>query len=691
MELKEGISIFSSFLREYYADKLALKAINHDKRVVVDFKLFSSEEVISDPENKLACMIPELGEWLLEDPEVAHRAASIAAREVNIDLPHDFIVRFKNWPVHLTLNDLGALRAKDEGRLVTVQGIIRSKSDLIVEIAEAEFRCRHCSTLQRIPQKTNDKILVKPVRCKCGAKSGFEAIAGAHKLKNTYHITIEEPADEMEGGRSPHHISCLCEEDICSRDIEKALTQGGRVDVTGKVFLYPFFRNGVEMRTHRLMLNSIYIKTYEENFLNIKWTPEEKERFEQISRRPDTLKYMIDNIFFPVKGKGNDNLKFGVMLQMFGGVGRGPEDLADKRGEIHILLVGDPGKGKTMMLNLAKEIHPKAGFVTGGHLSKAGLVGASVKDEIDGKWVYEAGPLILYNNGLLVCDELDKMPKENQPAMNDALQNGMVYIDKATIHRTFRAKTSVLCAANPKHGQFSQFDAKFKQIDIDATVLSRFDLLYFFEQEQSTFEEEKKHAKEIATRHSAAHNITPEFDKQFIRKYIAYAKTIRPIIPDHVTDYIAEQYALLSQAKQKNQNSEASDVPFSPRVLDSFIRLTEAHARVKLRDKATIEDAEIAIDLVKKGFNRLGINTENLGFETYEVEGRVTEYKKIDMKARLERLVRTMTEKEPVHEQEIIEIMKTEGYDPKSVEDYIELLVRKGDIMRPRFGLIKGI
>jgi replicative DNA helicase Mcm len=675
MEIAEVIERFQRVLELECADKLGQKAITGENRIVVDYMAVARLDF-------------DLAEELLRKPEETSQVAAMAAQRINIDLPIPFVVRFKNWPQSLLVEDMGSLRAKNEGDLITLRGIIQTKSQLTPDIWMASYACKKCGKLLKIPQTREDKVLSKPDKCPCGAKSGFTL--EKKEYKDFFTIMIEEPADEMEGGQALSRIRCVCEGDMSSRDVERALSQGGRVDVTGIVIIRPEFRNGVQLTTNEIEIKAIYIKVYDEHFLNIKWDVKDEEEFQKLARSENTLEKLKQNIFYDIVG--HEEIKEGLILQMFGGVSSDPNDKSEKRGQIHALLIGDPGQSKSDFLKIIKNTHPKAGITAGTHLTKAGLVGAVTRDERDGKWQLEAGPLILLNNGCLCIDEFDKTDKANQTSLNMALQDGKITIAKANIHATLMAKTSLLCAANPKHGSWSDYDSILNQMQMDPTLLQRFDLMYFlFDKDQDPGMYEKI-ARAVRTRNQPGHERTIELTRDFIRKYIAYARRLRPSIPEHVGEYLEQQFVLLKKAQvAKLKHGQADVIPFSPRVLGSFLRMAEAHARCKLNFEVTMADAEKAVQMVSSGFNRLGINTKEMGFETYEADGKVVEYRKVDMKARIDRLLRSMTEKDPMGEQDLIDILKKEGFDPKSVEDYINLLVAKGEAMRPRHGLIKVI
>ncbi|MEK6837832.1 MAG: minichromosome maintenance protein MCM, partial [Nanoarchaeota archaeon] len=294
---------------------------------------------------------------------------------------------------------------------------------------------------------------------------------------------------------------------------------------------------------------------------------------------------------------GYERVKEALLLQLMGGVQKRRSDGIVSRGDIHVLLVGDPGSGKSQLLKRISVIAPKGRYVSGGGVSGAGITAAVVKDEILGGWSLEAGALVLANNGICAIDEMDKMSEEDSGAMHEALEQQSVSIAKASIQATLIARTTVLAAANPKYGRFDQYGNIAEQINMPPTLINRFDLIFTIK-DLPQLERDEKTAKHILQLHQTPEIQEPEISTELLKKYISYARQkIKPVLTDEAIDEIKEFYVQLRNREVSDERA-ARAIPISPRQLEALVRMSEASARIRLSEKVTREDARRAIELL---------------------------------------------------------------------------------------------
>ena len=322
---------------------------------------------------------------------------------------------------------------------------------------------------------------------------------------------------------------------------------------------------------------------------------------------------------------GMERVKESLMLQLFGGEAQVNEDGTRNRGDIHILLMGDPGVAKSQLLHYMSTISPRGRFASGKSASAAGLTAAAVQDATaDGRWTLEAGALVLADLGLAAIDEFDKMNTADRSSMHEAMEQQTISISKAGINASLRTRCAVLAAANPTSGRFQSLsDRPFTaQINLAPPLISRFDIIWLLTDTPNELNDGKIAEHIIKTRvegssellvsegtipdpsRSAATKATAVkkdgkyvvLPRDVLRKYVAFSKrNFHPTLNDDARAKIVAYYV-----KTRSKGGESQDsVAITARSLEALSRLAEASARIRLTDTATVEDAERAIRLTE--------------------------------------------------------------------------------------------
>jgi len=319
----------------------------------------------------------------------------------------------------------------------------------------------------------------------------------------------------------------------------------------------------------------------------------EPERVDEIKSIPDeyNVTEAFTRSFAPdiLTGDRGDKHKLAVMLSLFGG------DSVTGRDDINLFFIGAPGTGKSAYLQRAKKLAPKAVEASGKGATAAGLTATATKSETTGKWMLDAGALVLASGGVACIDEFDKMADSVRQSMHEAMENQQVPINKAGINTTLTTETTVVAAANPKKGSFDRFQPLNEQVEIGSPLLSRFDLIFGV---SDSVNEDRD--RMIASHQHERVNTEAEkpLDDELLTEYIAYAR--QHIHPSYDSEKPKEM--LVDYYADKRQESDDDDdervTPVTPRMNDALRRLAQASARMHLREKITEEDAELAIELM---------------------------------------------------------------------------------------------
>ena len=333
------------------------------------------------------------------------------------------------------------------------------------------------------------------------------------------------------------------------------------------------------------------------------------------------------------------------------------------RGNIHILLVGDPGTGKSQLLMACKQISPKALYVSDA--SAAGMTAAV--DEVAGKRVMIAGVMVLADGGIAAIDEIEKMNRDDRKAIHPAMEQGEIHKSKAGLHASFKSRTSVLAAANPTYGRFVDSDPIPQQIDLEPSLLDRFDLIFVFKERTGTEKYERHRALAILEGEDSQDN------GDFLLKYLIHSKSVHPSIPKDITNKIAEYFAALKG------NPDNKDHFLNARTLESLQRLTLASARIRLSEIAEEQDLENAKELVD-------IYLKQFNFDMDAIAG-VT----LGVRDCIRYLGNIISSDSQIFEQEIISHCSTLGFSKSNIKTALDEMMRKGEIYSPKNGFYRGV
>lgn len=670
MEALEQIKKFEEFFELNYKPKL-LQNIRKDKESLdVDFWELSKFD-------------HELADELLESPEDVFAAAEEAVKQVVDIKTKKFILRFCNMPKTQMIL-LRNIRSKHIGKLLVVEGVVRQKSDVRPQVTSAKFECPSCGKIISILQL--ESAMREPTNCACGRKGKFNLVD--KEMMDVQGLVLEESPESLQGGAQPKRMNVLLKEDLVSPMSERKTNPGSKVLIVGVLKEVPItLRTGAKSTKFDFVIDANYVESAENDFYDLEISEKEVEEIKKLAKDKDVYKKIVDSMATSIYGY--DEVKEALLLQLMGGVRKERTDGAVTRGDMHVLLVGDPGSGKSQLLKRVYKIAPKARYVSGKGVSGAGLTAAVVKDEFLKGWSLEAGALVLASDGICCIDEMDKMTPEDRSAMHEALEQQTVSISKANIQATLICRTTVLAAANPKLGRFDPYDILAKQIDLPPSLINRFDLIFPI---KDLPDKEKDHrlASYILDLHQDPEFRKPALDNEFIKKYVAFARqNCRPVLTDAAVEEIKQYYV-----EMRNSGGDESNraIPMSARQLEGLVRLSEASAKIRLSKKVTRVDAKRAIEQLQYCLAQVGLDPETGKIDIDRITTGIASSERnkiIAVREIIEELENKIGKTVPIDD--VIKEAVEQGLKEGDVEDAIEKLKRSGDLFEPKRGFIQRI
>ena len=687
-ENTELIDRFEEFYRDYYRNEigaLAQKYPNDQKSLFIDWQ-------------DLYRFDPDLADDYRTKPDQLQEFAEEALRLY--DLPVDVSlgqahVRVQNLPQS---EEIRAIRHEHHGNLISVQGIVRKATDVRPKVLTAAFECQRCGTLTRIPQAAGD--FQEPHECQgCERQGPFRLNTDQSEFVDAQKIRVQESPEGLRGGETPQAIDVNIEDDITGK-----VTAGDHVRVTGVLKLDQRGNDREKSPMFDIYMEGVSVEIEDEQFEEMEITDEDKTEIVELSNEPDLYEKMVGAIAPSIYGY--DKEKMAMMIQLFSGVSKSLPDGSRIRGDLHMLLIGDPGTGKSQLLSYIRQIAPRSVYTSGKGSSSAGLTAAAVRDDFgDGQqWTLEAGALVLADQGIAAVDELDKMSSEDRSAMHEALEQQRISISKAGINATLKSRCSLLGAANPKYGRFDQYEPIGEQIDLEPALISRFDLIFTItdQPDEETDRNLASHiiktnyAGELHTHrtHNATSNFTeeevatvtdevaPTIEPDLLRKYIAYAKrNCFPTMTEEAKSRIEDFYVDL---RLKGQDDDAP-VPVTARKLEALVRLAEASARIRLSDSVEEEDAERAVDIALYCLKQIGIDPETGEFDADVVETGTSK----TQRDRIQNIRGIIADIEDEYDEGapidvVVERAEEVGIDESKAEHEIEKLKQRGEVYEPR-------
>ncbi|XP_066524234.1 DNA helicase MCM8 [Hoplias malabaricus] len=579
-----------------------------------------------------------------------------------INIPH-ISARIYNYE---PLTPLKLLRANLYGKFVAIRGTVVRVSNIKPLCIKMAFICNSCGETQSLPlpdgkYTTPTKCLQRECRSRTFTPSRCSPLTFTADWQT---IKIQEliSDDQRESGRIPRTIECEL-----TQDLVDSCVPGDMVTITGVIkvsneegsarskkdkcmFLLYIDANSVSNSKGQKNKSSSEPEGQE---ASVEFSLKDLYGIQEIQAQEELFKLIVNSLCPGIFG--HLLVKAGLVLALFGGCQKYVDDKnrIPIRGDPHVLVVGDPGLGKSQMLQAVCNVSPRGIYVCGNTTTSSGLTVSLSRDSGSGDYALEAGALVLADQGICCIDEFDKMGNQHQ-ALLEAMEQQSISLAKAGIVCTLPARTSIIAAANPVGGHYNKAKTVSENLKMGSALLSRFDLVFIL---LDTPNEDHDHMlsehvmamrsgkKNTVSSATVTRNCTQEanisileipsdkplsdrlkvlpgenFDPiphQLLRKYVGYARHyVHPNLSAEAAQVIQDFYLEL-----RKQNQSADSTPITTRQLESLIRLTEARARLELREKATQSDAEDVVEIMKHSltdtysdeFGRLDFDRSQLG------------------------------------------------------------------------------
>jgi len=671
---------FQNFLRDTktekgdafkYRQRLAQVAVSGAHSLVVDF---GDLLVYDEPLARLILEFPDryldsvnraaFAQLRIEDPSYAEKIKRLT-------------VRFRGIPQTVPLRKVGSAHI---GNLIMVEGILVRSTSVKPLLTRAAFRCRRCEAVQFVEQ--SGIFLNRPLNCinpSCRERTPPQLVESESEFINSQEIRIQERPEDLPPGQLPRTMDVKLVDDLV--DIARP---GDRVSVVGVVRAYQESTSrGSKLRTFDMYLEGNYVDVSGREAEIIQITPEEEREIKELAKDPWIYRKIIRSIAPSIYGY--DDIKEAITLLLFSGLRKVMPDGVTIRGDINILLIGDPGTAKSQLLQYVARIAPRGLYTSGRGTTAAGLTAAVIREKAGGM-ALEAGALVLADKGVCSIDEFDKMRPEDRVAIHEAMEQQTVSVAKGGIVATLNARASILAAANPSMGRYDPYRTVADNISLPVTVLSRFDLIFILRDEPRK-ELDARMSDHILALHGGKHVITEAvLPPDLLRKYISFAQRIKPVLSDDAIQRFREFYL---QMRAVSEGADTS-IAITPRQLESLIRLSEARARACLRDVVTAEDAEGVISLMKKSLEQVGMDVST---GKYDIDIIMTGKPKT-LRDKLLEVLSSLGELERdvgmVKKEDLLDHLEREHkLDRGEAERLLSQLQREGTVYSPKPGFLK--
>lgn len=644
-----------------------------------------------------------------------------------------------------TGREIRALASPDVSKLVAISGIVIASSRVRCKSTAVILKCRNCNDKITVPVNPGLGGFAVPRACRRILSENEEncpldpytVLPDESRFMDNQTLKLQELPECVPTGEMPRSITLSCD-----RYLTDIVSPGVRVDVIGIYSVSGAAAPGVGRGNNRMQSGSSlsisarapYLRVlgmkvqegagYSGSRNAVSFGFEEEEAMLRISRTPNLVDIVSRSIAPEIFGHAD--IKKAIAAQLFGGaLDKTLPDGMRLRGDINVLLLGDPSTAKSQMLKYAERVAPISVYTSGKGSSAAGLTASVIKDKAHGEFHLEGGAMVLADGGLVCIDEFDKMRLQDRVAIHEAMEQQTISIAKAGITAVLNARSAVLAAANPAFGRYDDTRTSAENIEFQSTILSRFDLIFIVRDIRDDTRDKKiaehvlslhqkgsennrdsrsgilgsirteasGHGDEAATDGqgpSMMYGVTgsgvdARLDINSLKRYIAYARTrASPRLSAEGAELLRTNYvSIREQMRQKqigdDDDGSAKTVPITVRQLEAIVRISEALAKMTLSSVVTERHVTEAIRLFKVAT----LDSANAG-AIQSAEGALRPEVRQEVQRVEAALKRRLAIGSMASERRLIDHFLDERYSEYAIRAAIMVMVRRGDLQYRR-------